>query len=196
MPELCPEYSWGPLKGRGYFEAKVSLISPNIKFKSAEYYGRDQVGKILAPLKKYEILPVSAEGSPSMNLLKTLGLYWPLILLFLLSAGIPALQAIQSGFGIDQWMYRFMGIILVALSYFKLLNLPKFAQGFSTYDPIAKRFHGYGYVYPFLELLCGIAFLMTHSIQLISGSLFYFCRLPPMEWFRHWRRSVNSNAPV
>ncbi len=61
-----------------------------------------------------------------------------------------------------------MGIVLVALSYFKLLDLSKFADGFSTYDPIAKRLHAYGYVYPFLELLSGIAFLMALSVQLVS----------------------------
>jgi len=150
------------------FDAAVSMKAPNIRFKSSRPFDRQEIGQILAPLKKYDVIPPTASGSQEKSLFKTVVLYWPLILLFLLAAGIPALNVVKSNLGFDRWMYEFMGTVLVALSYFKLLDLPKFADGFSTYDPIAKRLHTYGYVYPFLELLSGIAFLMAFSIQLVS----------------------------
>lgn len=150
------------------FDANVSLKAPNIRFKSSRQFDRQEIGKLLAPLKKYEVIPPTETGSQEKSLLRTVVLYWPLILLFLLAAGIPALNVVKSSLGFDKWMYEFMGTVLVALSYFKLLDLPKFADGFSTYDPIAKRLHAYGYVYPFLELLSGIAFLMAFSVQLVS----------------------------
>jgi hypothetical protein len=56
-------------------------------------------------------------------------------------------------------MHLFRGSTLVALAYFKLLDLKKFAVGFSTYDPIAQKIPAYGLVYPFLELATGAFFL-------------------------------------
>lgn len=150
------------------FDAAVSLKAPNIRFNSSRQFDRQEISQILAPLKKYEVVPLTIAASREKSILKTVSLYWPLILLFLLGAGIPALNVAKSNLGFEKWMYEFMGIVLVALSYFKLLDLPKFADGFSTYDPLAKRLHAYGYVYPFLELLSGIAFLMAFSVQLVS----------------------------
>lgn len=167
--ENCVQSILGALSAEGDIsEVAVGLGAPNIRFNSAGEFNRERVGQVLAPLKKYKVLPTTQAPSQNTDVLKTLTLYWPLILLFLLSAGIPAIRTVEGGFGFDMWMHQFMGIVLISLSYFKLLDLPKFADGFSTYDPIASRFHGYGYIYPFLELLSGIAFLMAFSIQLIS----------------------------
>mgnify|MGYP001496561739 CR=1 FL=1 len=156
------------------FDATVSLNSPSIRFRSPRHMDREEIGQILAPLKKYQVFPSNVIAPQEKVLLKTVVLYWPLILIFLLSAGIPALHVTRGDLGFDKWMYEFMGIILVALSYFKLLDLPKFAHGFSTYDPIAKRVRAYGYVYPFLELGSGAAFLMSFAVQLVSMLVILF----------------------
>ncbi len=36
-----------------------------------------------------------------------------------------------------------------------------FAEGYSTYDLLAKKYFNYGYIYPFFELFLGLAYL-TH----------------------------------
>ncbi len=41
-----------------------------------------------------------------------------------------------------------------------MLDLKGFAGGYATYDLIAKKFYCYGYVYPFLELIFGITYLV------------------------------------
>lgn len=152
----------------------VSLHSPNIRFRSEKDFDAEKVGRILAPLKKYEVLPFTHAISPASALYKTVAQYWPLVLLFSFSAGIPALHVIGGNLGFDRWMYESMGIVLVSLSYFKLLDLPKFAEGFSTYDPVAKKFYWYGYIYPFLELISGVAFLMSFSVEWVSGLVVLF----------------------
>ena len=43
--------------------------------------------------------------------------------------------------------------------FFKLLNLKGFAESYSMYDVIAKKWSSWGYVYAFIELALGIAFL-------------------------------------
>ncbi|HEY8963407.1 MAG TPA: MauE/DoxX family redox-associated membrane protein [Alphaproteobacteria bacterium] len=57
------------------------------------------------------------------------------------------------------FMHAFMGIALVIFATLKLFNPTKFAEGFAKYDIIASKSHGYGVVYPFLELGLGLAWL-------------------------------------
>lgn len=57
------------------------------------------------------------------------------------------------------WMHDFMGFFLVVFSMFKFFNLEGFADGFQMYDLLAKPFRTYAYVYPFIELALGLAFL-------------------------------------
>ena len=53
---------------------------------------------------------------------------------------------------------RFHGFFLVFAG-FKLMDLKGFAEGYSTYDLLAQRWFGYGYVYPFIELSFGLLML-------------------------------------
>ena len=59
------------------------------------------------------------------------------------------------------------GFFLV-FSGFKLLDIPGFAQGYSTYDLLAKRWFTYGYIYPFLELLLGLLYIVGFVPPVVS----------------------------
>lgn len=48
-------------------------------------------------------------------------------------------------------------------SFFKLMNLKGFADGYRSYDIVAKKFPAWGFIYPFAELGLGIAFLMAFN---------------------------------
>ena len=52
-----------------------------------------------------------------------------------------------------------MAGFFITFSFFKLLNLKAFAETYSMYDIVAKRIKAYGFIYPFIELALGIAFL-------------------------------------
>jgi len=96
--------------------------------------------------------------------------YIPLLVLVSLSAvSAWALQgfAVQGGPLIKAWMHTFMGLFLVMFSMFKLFNISGFADGFQMYDLLAKRFRPYAYLYPFLELGLGLAYLSTFSLKAI-----------------------------
>jgi len=58
-----------------------------------------------------------------------------------------------------QWMSHFMGGFFLVFSFFKLMNLRGFAEGYRTYDVVAQAFPAYGFVYPFIELALAIAFI-------------------------------------
>jgi len=55
-------------------------------------------------------------------------------------------------------LLNFMTGFFLVFAGFKLLDLKGFAEGYSTYDLLAQKWFGYGYLYPFLEL--GFGFLM------------------------------------
>lgn len=65
---------------------------------------------------------------------------------------------------IAEFMYTFMGLFYVVFSFFKFLDVKGFATSFAMYDPIAKVLPKYGLIYPFIELLLGLCFLMHYQI--------------------------------
>jgi len=86
--------------------------------------------------------------------------YLPLIVIVSISVlGAGSIQTGVGSFNISSWMHYFMGIFLCIFSMFKLFNLQGFVEGFSMYDLVVKRFKPYGYIYPFIELGLGLAYL-------------------------------------
>ncbi|MFN2440725.1 MAG: MauE/DoxX family redox-associated membrane protein, partial [Chitinophagaceae bacterium] len=69
-------------------------------------------------------------------------------------------------------MQNFMAGFFLVFSFFKLLNLKGFAESYSTYDIIAKKWLGWGYVYAFIELGLGIAYLLNFNPLLTNAITF------------------------
>lgn len=63
-------------------------------------------------------------------------------------------------------MLDFMGLFYIVFSFFKLLDLKGFPESFRMYDPLAKAVPLYGCMYPFIELILGLMFLMRFQIQI------------------------------
>jgi len=61
------------------------------------------------------------------------------------------------------WMNNFMAAFFLVFSFFKLLNLRGFADSYGMYDIVAKRLPAWGFIYPFVELALGFAFLTGFS---------------------------------
>lgn len=83
--------------------------------------------------------------------------YIPLIVIILMIT-ISAL-VISWGNGFNDFVLRFMTGFFLVFAGFKLMDLKGFAEGYSTYDLLAKRWFGYGYVYPCIELAFGLLML-------------------------------------
>ena len=60
------------------------------------------------------------------------------------------------------------GFFLV-FSFFKLLDVAAFANAYQSYDIIASKFKIYGYVYPFIELLLGFAYLFFYDYTITNS---------------------------
>jgi copper chaperone CopZ len=102
------------------------------------------IGKYrVAGLQRRQILPVEITA--------WLSSYYPLLM-------IMGLIAVASFAG-QSWMMSFMAGFYIVFGAFKLLDVPAFAEAYARYDIIAKAFKPWGYVYPFVELALGFAFL-------------------------------------
>ena len=94
--------------------------------------------------------------------------YVPLMVLLTLT--LLAATARQLSNGLIEpmpWMHDFMGLFLVVFSMFKFFDLEGFADGFHMYDLLAKRVRSYGYIYPFLELALGLAYLARWNPEVV-----------------------------
>ncbi|MBL7744878.1 MAG: heavy-metal-associated domain-containing protein [Chitinophagaceae bacterium] len=88
--------------------------------------------------------------------------YFPIFLIFGFITGVTILvQVAKDSFSWMQWMTHFMSGFFFVFSFFKMMNLKGFAEGYSSYDVVAKRVRVWGYIYPFIELGLAIAFLMA-----------------------------------
>ena len=65
-------------------------------------------------------------------------------------------------------MIDFMAGFFLVFGAFKLIKLNAFVEAYSMYDVITKRFRPYGYLYPFLEIGLGLAFLLRFEITIAA----------------------------
>jgi copper chaperone CopZ len=66
----------------------------------------------------------------------------------------------------SEFMIDFMGLFYIVFSFFKMLDLKGFPESFKMYDPLAKRVPFYGKVYPFIESILGLMFLMRFEVKI------------------------------
>lgn len=90
--------------------------------------------------------------------------YKPVFLIFFYITGVTLLiQAVNQPFDWMQWMRHFMAGFFLVFSFFKMLNLKAFAESYVMYDVIARKIPAWAYVYAFVELALGIAFLINFN---------------------------------
>lgn len=117
---------------------------------------------------KYQIdempsIHVSADGDAPRSWWET---YKTILLIFFYIALITAVV------GQNMWMEHFMAGFFLIFSLFKLLDLQGFADGYSTYDIVAKQWRPWAYIYAFLELSLGVAYLTGFNPLLTNGVTF------------------------
>jgi copper chaperone CopZ len=106
-----------------------------------------------------------------------LATYSPLLLILAYILGASLLVQIgmdgMAGVTTADTMRYFMAGFFLVFSFFKLLDIGAFANAYSAYDLLARRWHGWGMLYPFVELALGMAYLahfnplLTHWVTII-----------------------------
>jgi len=110
---------------------------------------------------KYSIAPIG-HSEASEQATSWFEAYRPIILVFFYILLVTLLiQYLGGGFELKVWMRHFMAGFFLVFSFFKLLDLKGFAESFKSYDILAKKWSGWPYIYAFMELALGIAYLIN-----------------------------------
>jgi copper chaperone CopZ len=142
--------------------AEVQLTAPQAVITMDKHVPVDILQEAVHKAGRYTILEADggmkhmADGMDQA----TTNSYYPIFLIFAYITGATLLiQFAAGGFNWMQWMSHFMGGFFLVFSFFKLMNLRGFAEGYGSYDVVARKFPAWGFVYPFIELALAIAFL-------------------------------------
>jgi len=114
-----------------------------------------------------------------------------------MGVSLAAALSIAVGFGgaVGMTMHACVGFLLCSLAILRLVDLPRFADGFAMYDLLARRWRSYGYVYPFLELALGLAyfaFFAPVAVYFATAILFAFAGLGVISAFD---RGLDIDSP-
>lgn len=168
----------------GVTQAEVSLDPPHVTLEAAGPVSGAMLNEALKATRyrvrvsgsANEAAPMERTAPPSVagvTAARSLRVYYPLALVFAFIAGTVSLVTATRGASWEFWMNGFMAGFFLVFSFFKLLDVPAFATAFGGYDLVARRWPAYGYVYPFVELALGLAYLVgfaplvTNAVALI-----------------------------
>ncbi|MBC7498091.1 hypothetical protein H7170_00445 [Candidatus Gracilibacteria bacterium] len=85
-----------------------------------------------------------------------------LLPLYLLLMAILVLSIVLTSiFPSNTFMMYLMGTWFLSFGIFKLIDIRSFAKSFAQYDIIARAWHGYGYIFPFVEIGIGLIYILN-----------------------------------
>ena len=141
----------------GVYKVDVDLAS-----KGATITGTAQPEVLIQAVKDVGYKPLVFDNPQENPKIETVSQIQELFPLFFIFFYITVFSIIinRTNFQLDSFMYDFMGLFYIVFSFFKFLDYKNFPSTFSMYDPIAKIFPLYGWMYPFIETILGLFFLL------------------------------------
>tara|TARA_B100001093_G_scaffold7614_1_gene7432 strand:- start:86 stop:799 length:714 start_codon:yes stop_codon:yes gene_type:complete len=144
---------------------EVDHVNVNLEVGEVTIYSQNQISfstiNNLLP-SKYQIIggdTNSEFNSSTENEKSKLKKLMPLFIILFYISTISILLNYED-WNLTYAMYDFMGLFYVIFSFFKILDLKGFTMSFRMYDPFAKKTSFYAWIYPFIEVLLGLMFLM------------------------------------
>ena len=95
-------------------------------------------------------------------------IYKPLIIVAIIILLFAGALSFWQGFSLDIFMQMFMGGFFLIFGGMKALTWRDFVPSFAEYDPLAKNFKLYGFLYPAIELFLAVLFLSGYLLNLAS----------------------------
>ena len=156
------------LSTAGVEQADVQLEAPQATITMQKHIELHRLKESVKQAGNYTIEEADG-GMKSAARLSWYITYKPLLLMVAYITGVTLLlQVHQAGFSWLIWMQHFMVAFFLVFSFFKLLDIKAFARSYSMYDVVAKKWYGWGYVYPFAELAIGIAYIIFPGYSLTN----------------------------
>lgn len=144
----------------------ITLSPPQLEIEDNKPLSLDELNMMISDAGNYQLRPLlknnDLKNTTEINLASknTLKTYYPLLLIIIYIFGVSIINNIHfQSINWLGWMNQFMAGFFLVFSAFKLLDIYGFAEGYATYDLLARRWYVYGYIYPFLELSLGMLYL-------------------------------------
>jgi copper chaperone CopZ len=162
---------------KGVKNVKIDLSKGEAMIDMDKHVPTSELQSALKNYPKYQLTEnghqshtVASDGEETKSWIET---YRPILLVFAYISGATILIEVVNGTFIwTRWLDHFMAGFFLVFSFFKLLNLQGFADSYATYDIIARKWKGWGYVYAFIELGLGIAYLTAFNPLLTNAATF------------------------
>jgi cation transport ATPase len=133
-------------------------------------YGIRRVG--VGPGRVMEDAALAGVGQDPEQAKSWIATYKPILLIFLYITVISLIAGTATatgtgtgtaggGFSLMTAMRIFMAGFFLTFSFFKMLDIPAFAESYAMYDIVAKRFEVWGYLYVFIEALLGVSYALN-----------------------------------
>ncbi len=141
--------------------SELNTSEPNISEPNISEFKISDLSNDEAKTRELNKAPIIANGA--IESISWFATYKPLLLVFAYILLVTfAVEYIAGQFELHRFMPNFMASFFLVFSFFKMLDLAGFANTYSMYDVLARRFHAYGYFYPFIELSLGTAYLLGY----------------------------------
>jgi hypothetical protein len=95
--------------------------------------------------------------------------WFPVIAMIAVSALVAEVLFISYGL---VFSINFLGLLLILFALVKLFDIDTFVHRFSQYDLISSRVKIYGFLFPVIELVLGLAYLGGYNPRITSYALF------------------------
>ncbi len=145
-------------------QAALEVVAPGVQVQltppQASVPGASNVAALQAALagSHYSIQAPAVVSPPPATAPGWFATYRPLLLILAYILGASLLVQGAQVTGMDTMRYFMAGFFLV-FSFFKLLDVAAFADAYAGYDLLARRWRPWGFIYPFVELALGVAYL-------------------------------------
>ena len=182
--QSCVGKVTGALKGTpGVADAAVSLSPPEARVEMTSHVSTETLDRAVQAVGGYHLSEVQANGSrnalPVVDRISapatvaaepTRESLYPLFLIVGYILGAVLVIAAATGVWTPTVLMRhFMAGFFLVFSFFKLLDLRGFADAYQSYDVLAKCLPAWAFVYPFVELALGVAYLLDLQPTITSG---------------------------
>jgi copper chaperone CopZ len=180
--QACVERVAAALRGvPGVTAAEVTLAPPRARVEMSHHVAAADLARAVRSAGDYRLREANGAAGGSLPVLGAAPAataadqpresLFPLFLIVGYLAGATAIIAWATGaYDVDVVMRHFMAGFFLVFSFFKLLDLRGFADAYRSYDIVARAVPAWGFVYPFVELLLGAAYLVNFEPKLTNAA--------------------------
>ena len=149
----------------GVESVHVQLDNPQAVIESSSKISLQEIQSALSKVGNYQISENQGSEQVSTEISENVLItYKPLLMIVAFITGFSLLvQYPFNDFSVMLWMRHFMAGFFVVFAFFKLLNTRGFADSYAMYDIVAAKWRFWGYIYPYIELLLGVSYLLNFN---------------------------------